>query len=99
MNKFTDPLVAYDFIKRTSRDLADMITKLDDIKTQFKWCSEAQEWDPLVEIELDEAASKLGTALATFVTWYEPHEEALLFQERIQKNVDTKTTIIDTIKQ
>lgn len=98
MNKFTDPLAAYDFIKRTSRDLADMITKLDDLKTQFKWCSEAQEWDPLVEIELDDAASKLGTALATFVTWYEPHEEEALLQRRAEKQLETKTKLMNKVK-
>lgn len=68
--------LANERIERAKKSLAKCLSMLETSSQEVKWACESQNWNEDVAYLMDEAATKLGFALATLVQWDdEPEEE------------------------
>lgn len=63
-------------IERSCKRLAKSLNLLEAVHDELEFVFEQNsDWNPDVKWQIEEAASKLGFALATLSTWYDEEEE------------------------
>ena len=55
--------------------LAKCLNMLEATSQELKWACEAEHWNEEVTFQIDDAAMKLGFALATLMNWDDECEE------------------------
>ena len=55
--------------------LAKCLNMLETTSQELKWACEAERWNEDVTFQIDEAATKLGFALATLTNWDDAPED------------------------
>ena len=62
-------------IDRSVKRLAKALNLIEAMRDELQFVFEQTEWNDEVKYQIDEAAAKLGFALATLSTWFEDAEE------------------------
>ena len=62
-------------IENSRKRIAKCIGILETVKDELHWACEAEGWNDEVGFQVEEAATKLGFALATLTRWDDPEEE------------------------
>ena len=62
-------------IDRSVKRLAKALNLIEAMRDELQFVFEQTEWNDEVKYQIDEAASKLGFALATLNNWYDDPEE------------------------
>ena len=62
-------------IDRSVKRLAKALNIIEAMRDELQFVFEQTEWNDEVKYQIDEAAAKLGFALATLSTWFEDAEE------------------------
>jgi len=61
--------LAEERIKNGLKRVAKCLNMLETASQEIKWACESQRWNDDVAFQIDEAATKLGFALATLTNW------------------------------
>ena len=61
-------------IDRSVKRLAKALNLIEALRDELEFVFEQTDWNDEVKWQIDEAASKLGFALATLNTWYDDAE-------------------------
>lgn len=67
--------LANERVENAKQRLAKCLNMLEITTEELRWACEDQGWDSMVVYGIDEAAVKLGYALATLIRWDEPVEQ------------------------
>ena len=62
-------------IDRSVKRLAKALNLIEAMRDELQFVFEQTEWNDEVKYQIDEAAAKLGFALATLSTWFDDPEE------------------------
>lgn len=66
-----DPKLTDERIERSRKEIAKIINRLEYVEQELKWACELADWNPDVAYQVEEAATKLGFALATLTNWFD----------------------------
>lgn len=61
-------------VAKARKRIAKCLNLLEATKTELHWACDSEEWNDEIVFQLEEAATKLGYALATLVRWDDPDE-------------------------
>ena len=61
-------------IENAVHRIAKSLNMLETTKQELEWACQSEDWDSDVVFLVDEAAMKLGFALATLTRWFDPEE-------------------------
>ena len=62
-------------IEDSRKRLAKVICQIEGLNQEIRYACESMEWNDEVAYLIDEAANKLGYALATLDTWHDDPED------------------------
>lgn len=63
--------LARERVERAKNSIAKSLNALETTAQELKWACESQGWNEDIVFQLEDAATKLGYALATLTRWYE----------------------------
>lgn len=66
-----DPGLTNERIERSKKAIAKILNQLETVEQELKWACELADWNPDVAYQVEEAATKLGFALATLTNWFD----------------------------
>jgi len=66
-----DPKLTDERIECSRKEIAKIINRLEHVEQELKWACELADWNPDVAYQVEEAAAKLGFALATLTNWFD----------------------------
>lgn len=63
--------LANERVENALKNIAKILNQLETTSQELKWACESQNWNDDITYQVDDAAIKLGYALATLVNWNE----------------------------
>ena len=67
--------LTYGRIESAKKSLAKVLNEIEELNLKIKCACSLAKWDDEVSYQIDEAATKLGYALATLTTWNDCDEK------------------------
>lgn len=67
--------LAQERVENTKKRVAHALNLIEVGRRELGWACESMNWNDEILCELDDAATKLGFALATLVRWNDPDQD------------------------
>lgn len=74
IDKHTENL-ANERVETTRKRIAHALNLIEAANEDMKWACDSMDWNPDVTWQIDEAATKLGFALATLSRWHDETQD------------------------